>query len=254
MTIQEAEYEKYLRDIGGESRLNRDLPEEDKYVYSKEYGTTSTQSGIASQKAQDLAFADYIGGMQASLDAGQQEIDKYTTEATQTLEGYKNPSVDAYKSWYSSQPMGEYINVSSPSQYKSEGALIPASDILKKKVPLATLPSIYIPSSIGDPMVGQIQEYGTISKLGTGLATDPVFSSWSTETKSLYDSAYQEYLTNLNKYQGELALAQGQVQGEVDLHKETLDAMRQRFEESTKRRTDNLSALKVGSNNQEGLQ
>ena len=41
MTIQEAEYEKYLRDIGGESRLNRDLPEEDKYVYSKEYGTTS---------------------------------------------------------------------------------------------------------------------------------------------------------------------------------------------------------------------
>jgi hypothetical protein len=116
------------------------------------------------------------------------------------------------------------------------------------------MPIVSLPKSIGDPMVGQIQDYGTISTLGTGVAADPIFSSWSAETRGLYDSAYQEYLTNLGKYQGELALAQNQVQGEVDLHKETLDAMRQRFEESTKRRTDNLSALKVGSNNQEGLQ
>jgi len=254
MTIKEAEYDKYLRDIGGESRLNRDLPEEDKYIYSKEYGTTSTQSGIASQKAKDLAFADYIGGMQASLATGQQEIDKYTENANQVLEGYKNPSVESYKEWYNTQPMEKYLNVSSPTQYRSGGTTYPASDKLVAWNAQATMPAITLPKYIGDPMVGQIQDYGAISKLGTGLETDPIFSSWSTETKGLYDSAYQEYLTNLGKYQGELELAQNQVQGEVDLHKETLDAIRQRFEESTKRRTDNLSALKVGSNNQEGLQ
>jgi hypothetical protein len=261
MTIKESEYEKYLRDIGGESRINRDLPEEDKYVYSKEYGTTSTQSGIEAQKAKDLAFEEYIGGMQASLATGQQEIDQYTTDATQTLEGYKNPSADAYKSWYSSQPMGEYSSISSPTQYRASGNTYQPSDILVARSGGGT----FIPKSIGDPMVaptpapGNYYEsgfmpYGTIASLGTGGPSDPIFSSWSTETRGLYDSAYQEYLTNLGKYQGELALAQNQVQGEVDLHKEALDAMRQRFEESTKRRTDNLSALRVGSNNQEGLQ
>ena len=254
MTIKEVEYERYLRDIGGESRVNRDLPEEDKYVYSKEYGTTSTQSGIKAQKAKDLAFEEYIGGMQTSLATGQQEIDQYTVDANRVLEGYKNPSVESYKEWYNTQPMEKYFNVSSPTQYRSGGTTYPASDKLIAWNPLGTMPIVSLPKSIGDPMVGQIQDYGTISTLGTGVAADPIFSSWSAETRGLYDSAYQEYLINLGKYQGELELAQNQVQGEVDLHREALDAMRQRFEESTKRRTDSLSALKVGSNNQEGLQ
>lgn len=246
MELEDATYARYLRDIGGESRLNRDLPNEDKLTYSKEYGTTALQSEIKAQQKQDLSFSEYIRGMQESLVAGQRELDNYSTTALETLDQYKTADPDAYRHWYSSQPMGKYFNVSSSTSYRAGGTTYPASDKLIAWNPLGTLPIVSIPTSIGDPMLDQYQPYGAVSLLGTGSSSDPVYQSWASEMKGLYEPAYQKYLTNLHKYQGELSLAESKVQGEMDVHQETLDAMKQRYTESVKRRTDNLKQLRVG--------
>lgn len=245
-------YQKYLREIGGEERdiKMRKEEAEDTMAFRPEYGVVAPKSAYETQKEQDKTFAQYILEKQQLIADREAAIQDYTTTQTAALERYRVPGASDYQAWL--DPISSNYRAQNVyDMYKLK--LVREEDYVPTQAPFQTVAApttIYkLPTSLGDQLVGLGPVEQSQIFNGVAIAQSQLQKEWEAAQKEQYLPGYEAMKQEIAKAQQDVALAQTQTQGEINIHQATLDEMKRRYAASVARRTENLRSLAVGGTN-----